>query len=718
VTVLAEARASLASGSTTVLAEAVALNRGAPLAECIGVFASGFLQILGRAAVQRIGLRVYLAGERIDQHLLGTGWEVAREITQPNATARFDTTAAGNPLGNPLAMMAPPPGLGSIDLRLVFRLDDGTEREVPLMTNAMVDSGDRSSEGRTAIDALALRDAGARYRTLPVEYLMPAGGGLFAEAVIRALATRAGSPSEVSGHPWRVRKEVRVGQGDEWFDPAQSIAEVEGGFLGWNRHGRLVSFFDRPEVDTAAPKWVWTPDDIVARVGGQLYGVRIEPPADPAHKVTVEGTEQVLRAEPGEECGNEVVTLTGEATDDNFVPVPLGFHQNGAGAVSPYSSPTPSPVPGLVVAREVKVIERECGTEISETTRRFAFYLPGQTRYHTDGEQTVLGWHACFLEADEPDALGFVRVASWFQEVFRETRVRTFVDGYLRRTVTERFGFRFVQAAIRARGSRSDPWETAAGDSSQFILGDGTRVIEPGQPGAPPPIRERIQPTERIVEEDDVADGRVLHRRTVTEGWNRRPGFTQLYADGFESGDSEETFREVDRFDEWWRSSSEQRHTYSLIRADGTGETEEREGAGPAAERHQGVPVDPELFDDPEDAEQAAEASRWEQKPLKVIRTMPQVLTVRPGRAIAYRSQRAETLAQLDRIALRLLLANFACRVRFHIAPNPYVERGDLGHAVFPPDGLDHDLVVEGARWSQAGPGTPILLEVTGRTRP
>ncbi len=723
--VLAEFSARLAAPLTTALAEAVALNRGSALAEFVGVLAEGFAQILGRLTVQRVGLRAYLDGERIDQHLLGSGWEVSRELTQPNATARFDATGKGNPLGNPLALSAPPPGLGSIDLRLVFRLDDGTEREVALLTNGMTDSAPRDSEGRSPRDSLAIRDAGARYRTLRVEYLMPAGGNLFAEAVIRALATRAGSPSEISGHPWRVRKEVRVGRGDEWLGVAQSIADVEGGFLGWSRAGRLASFFDRPEVDTAVPRWIWMPDDIVARVGGQLFGVRVDPPADPAHEVTVEGTEQVIRAEAGEECGLEVVTLTGQATDDTFVVVPLGFHQNGAGAVSPYNSPAPTPSPGTVVAREVKVIERESGTEISEVTERFAHYDPGQSRYVTDGEQTVIGWNACFLGADAPDELGFLRVSPWFQRVFREARVRTFgADGYLRRTLTERWAFRFVQGALRDRGSRSDPWETATGDSTQYALGDGTRVVTSGEgllgggPDSLPPVRERFRRTERILEEDEVEDGRVLHRRTITQAWDRRQGFTQLYADGFESSDPAEVFRETDRFDEWWKSISEQRHTYSLIRADGTGETEEREGAGPAAERHQGVPVDPELFDTPEEAAAALEASRWEQKPLKVVRTMPQVLVVRPGRSIQYRSQRAETLAQLDRIALRLLLANFSCRVRFHLAPNPYVERGDLAHATFPPVGLDHDLVVEGVRWSQAGPGEAVLLEVIGRTRP
>jgi hypothetical protein len=515
-----------------------------------------------------------------------------------------------------------------------------------------------------------------------------------------------------------VWKEVRVGRGEAWLDTAQSLAEVDGGFLGWNRAGRLAAFFDRPEVDTSAPRWVWTPSDLVLRSGGALYGVRVEPPADPAHRVTVEGTEQVLRGEPGEACGREIVTLTGEATDDGFVATPLGFHQNGAGVVSPYSSPTPTPIPGTVISREVKVIERECGTEISETIERFAHHNPGQSRYHTDGEQTVIGHLACFLAADAPDENGFVRSAPWFQSVFRQTRLRTFgADGYLRRTITERFGFRFVQASIRDRGSRSDPWETATGDSSQYILGDGTRVV-PSPAGLVPPVKERILPTERIVEEDDVVDGRVLHRRTVTQGWDRRPGYTHLYADGFESADAEETFREVDRFDEWWQAAGEQRHSYSLIRADGTGVTEEREGAGPAAERHQATPVDPELFDNPEDAEAAAEASKWEQRPLKVVRTLPQVLEVRPGREIQYRSQRAETLGQLDRIALRLLLANFSCRAHFWLAPNPYVERGDLGHVTFPPLGLDHDVVVEGLRWAQSAPGEAILLEVTGRTRP
>lgn len=724
-TVLAEASAALSSGSTTALAEAIALNRGSPLAECIGVFASGFEQILGRSAVQRLGLRVYLDGERIDQHLLGSGWEVARDITQPNATARFDATATGNPLGNPLALSAPPPGLGSIDLRLVFRLDDGTEREVALLTNGLTDSAPRDSDGRAARDSLAIRDAGARYRTLRFEYLMPAGGGLPAEAIIRALATRAGSPSEIAGLPWRVRKEVRVGQGEAWLDTAQSIAEVDGGFLGWNRAARLAAFFDRPEVDTAAPKWVWTPDDIVLRAGGALYGVRVEPPADPAHRVTVEGTEQVLRGEPGEECGREIVTLTGEATDDTFVAVPLGFHQNGAGVVSAYSSPTPTPSPGAVVSREVKVIERECGTEISETIDRFAFANPGQSRYVTDGSQTVLGHHACFLAADAPDEPGFTRSVARLQRVFHQTRIRTFgADGYLRRTVVDRYGFRFLQAALRERSSRSDPWETATGDSTQYALGDGTRVVASsaglleGPIDNAPPVQERIRQTERVVEEDEVSEGRLLHRRTINYAIHRRPGFTHLYADGSESADAAESFREVDRFDEWWKSSGEQRHSYSLIRSDGTGVTEEREGAGPPAERHQAVPVDPELFDDPEDAEAAAEASKWEQRPLKVERTMPQVLTVRPGREIHYRSQRAETLAQLDRIALRLLLANFACRVHFWLAPNPYVERGDLAHAVFPPVGLDHDLVVEGLRWAQTAPGEAILLELTGRTRP
>lgn len=706
-TVLATARARVTGPPATQLAECSALCRGDELAECIGVLSDGFLSILGRNPSQRVGLRVYLDGVRIDQHLLGSGWEVAREITQANATARFDTTATGKPLGNPLALSAPPPGMGSIDLRLVFRLDDGTEREVPLLTNGMTDSAPRESDGRVTRDSIAIRDAGARYRSLRFDYLAPAGSNMLAEAIIRALATRAGSPHNIAGHPWRVLKELRVGQGEDWFAPAQSLAEVEGGFLGWDRLANLTSFFDRPEVDTSAPRWVWTPDDIVLRAGGALYGVRVEAAPDPAHRVVVEGTEQITREGA---CGLEVVELTSESIDDNYTTVPLGWRQAASTGTVTASGVAPSgPWPGTVVVREVKRLERECGTLIGEEIRRYTFYNPGRARYDTDGDQNITNYHACFIAADEAEENGFSRVIPWFQLTFRELRTRTFIGGYLRRVVTDRYGFRWVQAAIRNRANRGQAWETQSGDVDQMILGDGTRVTEE---------TERIRLTERVIEEIDVEGGRVPHKATTTYGWNRRPGYRNLYADNFESADAEEQFRQVDRFEEFWAKAGEQLHEYSLVRSDGTGNREQREGDIPAAERHQGVEVDPDLFDTPEEAAAAVEASRWEQRPLKVTRTMPQVLEVRPGRDISIRSQRAETLAQLDRIALRTLLSGFSCRVRLYLAPNPYVERGDLAHVVFPAIGLDHDVVVEAPRWSQAGPGEPVLLEISGRTRP
>lgn len=632
---------------------------------------------------------------------------MSREITTPNATARFDATGQGNPLGSPLALSAPPPGMGSIDLRLVFRLDDGTEREVPLLTHGMTDSAPRDSEGRGSRDSLAIRDAGARYRTLRFDYLMPAGGGLLAEAIIRALATRAGSPHDIAGHPWRVFKEFRVGAGEEWFGPAASIAEVEGGFLGWNRDAELVSFFDRPEVDTSAPRWVWTPDDLVQRVGSRLFSVVVEPPADPAHRVIVEGTEQVTREGA---CGREVTTLTGQAVDDTYTTAPLGFRQAAStGTVSATGIAPSGPWPGTIVAREVKNLERECGTLIGEVIERYAIYNPGRARYQTDGDQANTGHFACFIAADDAEENGFDRAVPWLQLVFREVRARLFIDGYLRRTTTERYGFRFVQAAIRNRATRSQAWETQSGDVDQTTLGDGTRVTEE---------LERLRLTERIVESDDVDGGRLLHRRTTRSAWDRRAGYKNLYADGVESADGSEQFREVEHYDEYWAEAGEQLHEYSRLNSDGTGERELREGGAPAAERHEGVAVDPSLFDDPADAEAAVEASKWEQRPIKVTRNMPQVLEVRPGRVLTVRSQRAETLAQLDRIALRLLLANFACQVKFTLAPNPYVERGDLAHVVYPPVGLDHDVVVESLRWSQGAPGESVLLDVGARTRP
>lgn len=705
---------------------------------------------------------VITGGVRVDHQV--AGWSINRSLENTIQTASMTLNLDGNgesPLGSPLALAAPVPGLDAMHFMLAYKLPEDAAnryRGYPMMLYALADSSPRGGSGAIS-DQLTFRSNMARYAETPMTIRIPAGHGFTYGTAIQAICsffphgylearslpqyvypgTYFGIPHNFKAFPLDdrpLRKQIELAEGD-WLSLAQAIGEVYGARIFDREDGVLDVAFIRPELGGPTGtvnrtrqgdidnfmrlEGVISERDIVIAVNGsRIAEPSISPASSGPTHIRLTGSQQVTR--DGAASAHSVITLDFDS-DENVALLVAPFLQNSIGGLVD-SGYTSSPELRRVT-QGTTTIERDGQTVISSRTVSHGLVNPTAARFVLDENLEIDNYvTGVWVEENSLSSQAHLWPTQRLVPASETSFSRTFnADGYLVGTVKESSTYKHRRAYLQARASRTTSWEEtsggdliAAGAMGRYSLGTGEGVAT---------FASELVRTERETVTQSVVDKLVRSRTTVKEGFVLRPGWQYKYGDGFESRDAEEFFGVLERIEETWTPvpNTDNLTAYHMRAYDGDGQqirgaNDVLESEPPRADQLDDSAPKREDYQNDSDFALAVAASHFEQREMSIPVNGDDLLSVRPYKPQPYSSQWAQYPWQLERIGQRLIAMNNARTVTWTMLPNPLIVEGAWWHVRYrkPTHRIDHDVQITGKVISQSGPGAPILMQVTGLT--
>jgi len=510
------------------------------------------------------------------------------------------------------------------------------------------------------------------------------------------------------------------------------LADADNMVIQQDADGIFVAL---PEVDTTSPiAMVLGPRDLVSSEGIEITS----PGANPPTRVSVSGTQQVLKEEVG------VRTLPpriAKAWSRYRVRKALAT-QDSAGDVNVIPGAVPEAEALQLVNRTTTRLTMDGDTLIAEETEFEGWYNPEVWRYKllndpdgVDGGGDYDAYHdnAYFYDAGATKN-DSTPVYKWNRERFgtigRQRTTHTYDSrNFLTLTETVREGWLTLQRAIKTRANKSIAFEVtnhsavnilANGISAKGQLStlDGERFVGNygGFTAGGPDKKERI----RI--ENSVTDlGYITSTTTTRESWDARPGSGSryLYGDGTQRDTAEYEFVEVEQEIElWYAEGDSTRHTSISIKFGKVLDVldEPVDGYFPIATQRVDLTPDPALYVGREDLlEQARAASYGEAKAIRYDLASAALETRYPRSDLQEDFALAENTADLERRANILLALHSAITVSCSVPANWLLRPGMRVHLREPRVDLDHDVHLIAVSHARQGRNAPLLTRLTGR---
>lgn len=589
---------------------------------------------------QVCGLEVTVGGSTLDPGLVLDEWRVtisldaldSWEIAVPHVADL--PTLVESPLGNPVLIGAPPPGLAAVDIDGVYLASDGVHR-VRLVTNGVAAAFTRSG----GLDRISGLSAGGRHDGRLASLALPPGHGLRRGEVVRRLAVAAGVSTPTALEPGaRMAKEVQVTE-SPWLEAARELMRVEGRALTWDEAGALVNPAVRSRA--LAERRVVITDRDVLDESVSLSGDNSGPT-----RITLVGTRQLER----EDCGRRTVERIIETFGTTY-PLSAAFVQNAAGVLTSIAVTPPPLTSGLLIQSRVVVREEwECDTLISTVTETYGWFWPLSWRYQVDADG-VIDTYANNVYIEEPGAVAddSSHARAWpaqrFTLIRRDTEIHEYDGrGFNTRSTLTAEGWKYVRAAVKVQSGTPVAWQTrpfetdvnllASGEgivgTQEYFLGNGPTGFDPGGVFVPGSGRR----LERSTTDRDVTDdGFLLSETTATESVFVRKGNAALYQGGEEGAEDQESFQDDGLSIATYQEVDTGAHRIITIDVDRDGavtlQTEDAEGYLPTVERQEDIEPDPDLFGE------GAAASRAEAQSIECELSSPALESARPRRDLS-----------------------------------------------------------------------------------
>ena len=689
-----------------------------------------------RGRLQQVGVRLELYDDRVletqlDPDLIRS-WSMQNTLGQITPTAnivvRVDKDGV-SPLGSPMALRAPVPGMKDVRLGLTYKYAKGPtvtasgEISMPLITGGMVDSGPRVDVG-PIFDQLTLHGSIARMKTVPVLFQRTAGSGLSYRAMLYYLVARVTATSNARygarllpilrlgtippyGRDEPMRKEVNID--GEWISTMREIADVYGLIPYETPEGWLSFALDAPEFGPGRIRGIIDEEDVLRAVNGQVQQLSITPTPAPYTSICLEGSRQTVT----ENAGRRTLPPLVASTHETSAPATMPYHQDGAGTVTATGGPG-SPFDRLVI-ETTTIIEKDGQTTISTETELRQWHNPSNARYTLDTSLAINGYRACFLEGNGSGDNGHLWLTTRFDLVSKTTLTRHFdIFDRLVSQVTEVWGWLHKRAYLQLRASRSTPWEPtsgAPGPLNRMTLGNGEGVDE---------LRSAFRLVERTTETFDNTDNNFqTYKKSEVKKWGMVPGWQYKYGDGKEYGQAVQSFQAAETHEEWYEFVTEGEWLFRTRTVDkldpsvlAKGTQAFHFGTPPVSEMLLDLTPNRANYDSDWEWRQALPAAQTDQEPMVVVVTAREIEEVRPrhemkGLQLPY----ANSVNQLRRYGRRMLAKGLTRTVTFTMPPDPRVGVGTWWRLRVRRPGIDidHDALVMNVGLNQGEPGGPIV---------
>lgn len=710
---------------------------------------TGVAGILGAAGQQFPLWRVEVGGVDITRHLTGSRsvtrsrdgmatWAFALPVHSETQDSRGGPLAPP-PGGRPFSAKGPGFGRSAVNIWGGYVTAGGVVW-VPLVTNGVVSGQGRGT--KPDLDTMSGGDAELRYGRVKVSLSRSPGHGTASGSVCRQMALAAGVPDSMialESGGWRY-KEIAARTVDA-YDWCRDYLQPENRLLYHDGSGQLINPVRVGCDSTAQVVATFGIFDIIA--GSTRPTFR----QDVLTTLCLKGFEQVLRVDDAESCA-QVTTEQVIETFGNYAPRQCYRVQQTDGSVADLPV-VPNIVAYILVERVTIRRTYECGTLVSERTLTEAWYNPAAARYrlvadsatHDEGDPST--WHDDYLltymydstAVADDDTPAYLWEVERFVPVTLVKRDRTYTErvtddrteDYLTRIVERSGGWFVPRRRIKARPSPGDTWESTDFDGLTYIMGDGSGVNDTserfymggGEAGLVQPnssLDLRVATTDLVV--SDL--GYITAESQITTGWDHRDGTGHLYSDGTLSQDETDMLLEVGRVETKYPTGDDDvtggrklTTTYKLGKRVG-GTDEPLDSYGPPAERKNRIHPETTQYG-AGDAKNPKSASRYEQRQINAIVTVPSLLTNHFPSTDTQDSAWAENVTQLKAQGGRIIREGAAAELTFAVPVNWTLDPNALVHVTVPDIELDNDVEVVTLTHADNGAVPPqVTTQVSG----
>lgn len=661
-------------------------------------------------------------------------------------TVPYRTRDPLNPLSwrrrfpSPLQSLGSPLGTADVTIRGVYFHPDVGRITVPLITNGLATSCRLEGQGDASFLTIEGGCGFLRWEERLVDrFVVPPGHGLTRGALARKLATAEGMTGLVLWEGTRSFRELQV-VGEPLLRALQEIADADDMTLRMDELDKLVAL---PQVDVdGRVSWTLREADLLFDAP---FG--IDASLDGPTRIDIAGTEQVLREE---EEGEGIRSYeTWEEVESPYEPRFAVAKQNSDGTIAA-SGTVGSGEQVQITSRIRTKITKDGDTIIDEEVEAFTFYSPEVWRYELDatpegvdgGDYLTYNTRGYFYDSgvaknDNAPMYAWERerlVPAGLQKTHHDFNEA----GYRVETTTTKHGYTVIQFAIKQRPNPGATFE-ATNCLTVPVLGNGQAVAEdgtslsgafiPGEhytgqyaPALESTLLVGVEATllEREVETNEVTeDGFITAIRRKRFAWDQLEGGAAnfLYGDGTFRQKVKYEFVLVESADELYQSKDDQASKVTVSRGKGgkliSIRRERLSGFLPRADQKQSIAPAPETFENEDEAEFAANASRTEQRPILYDLKSTALESRRLRRDAREEFQLAENEEDLARRAVTIIRLESAAAADFVLPCNWLLRPGQRAHVRRTELDVDHDVHVIDVEHSRGGAGDAIVTTVT-----